>query len=281
MILAALVVTASKATKIFEGLEENNVNLEKVTDALDKTREVLVQINQNTRLSESVKAVVSRDVDKQALREMVFDKLQQQDFDATKEIIEEIANSTPYKELAKQLRAEADGYRNAGNQERISQVIAHIGKLFETYQWAKASALIERLIKAEPLSENAKAMRQQLIDKKNDRKRVLLTAWDDAVKRQATDRSLELLRELDTYLTPNEGLALQEAARQVFRNKLHSLGVQFSLAVSEKRWGKALQTGEEIMQDFPNSKMAEEIREKLDILRDKATAQPEGGGAEG
>jgi hypothetical protein len=35
------------------------------------------------------------------------------------------------------------------------------------------------------------------------------------------------------------------------------------------------------MQDFPNSKMAEEIREKLDILRDKATAQPEGGGAEG
>ena len=279
LILAAVVITASKAAKIFEGLEENNVNLEKVTNSLDKSREVLLQINQNTRLSESVKAVASRDADKQTLREMVFDKLQQQDFEATKEIIDEIARLTPYQELAKQLRTEAEGYRNASNQERINQVIAHIEKLSETYQWAKARALIERLVKAEPASEKAKAMRQRLIDKKNDRKRVLLTAWDDAVKRQATDRSLEFLRELDAYLTPNEGLALQEAARQVFRNKLHSLGVQFSLAVSEKRWAKALQAGEEIMQDFPNSKMAEEIRERLEILKDKAAPQPDGGGA--
>jgi hypothetical protein len=280
LILAATVVTTSKTAKIFNSLEENNANLEKVTDALDKTREVLVQINQNTCLSESVKAVANREADKQALREIVFDNLQQQDFEATKEIIDEISRLTPYQELAKQLRAEAEGYRSAGNQERINQVIEHIERLFDTYQWAKASALIERLIKAEPLSENAKAMRQQLIDRKNDRKKVLLTAWDDAVRRQATDRSLELLRDLDTYLTPNEGLALQEAARQVFRNKLHSLGVQFSLAVSERRWTKAMRTGEEIMQDFPNSKMAEEIREKLDILRDKASLQPEGGGAD-
>ena len=71
------------------------------------------------------------------------------------------------------------------------------------------------------------------------------------------------------YLTPNEGLALQEAARDVFRNKLHSLGVQFSLAVSEKQWAKALETGQQIIHDFPNSRMAEEIREKVDVLRQK------------
>ncbi|MGA1980808.1 MAG: hypothetical protein ABSG99_09685, partial [Sedimentisphaerales bacterium] len=84
---------------------------------------------------------------------------------------------------------------------------------------------------------------------------------------QATDRSLEILRDLDQYLTPNEGLALQEAARDVFRTKLHNLGVQFSLAVSGRQWAKALETGNEIIRDFPNSRMAEEIREKLDILK--------------
>jgi hypothetical protein len=112
-------------------------------------------------------------------------------------------------------------------------------------------------------------MRQKLLDKKEDRKKILLTAWDDAVKRQVTDRSLEILRELDMYLTPNEGLALQEAAKDVFRNKLHNLGVQFSLAVSGRQWDKALQTGRQITRDFPNSKMAEEIREKWDVLKQK------------
>ncbi len=102
------------------------------------------------------------------------------------------------------------------------------------------------------------------------RKKELLAAWDEAVKREQTDRGLEILRELDLYLTANEGLALQEAARSVFRNKLHSLGVQFSLAVSEKDWAKAFETGHQIVRDFPNSRMAEEIRARWDILKQRA-----------
>ncbi len=240
---------------------------------LEKNRSVLTQINQNTRLSETAKTMAFRDADRQSLREAVFDKLQQQDFDTAYEIIDEIAHSTIYQELAEQLRAEADKYHDATDAERVNQVIALIEKLFENYQWAKASSRIERLIKDYPKSEEAKAMRQKLLDKKQERKKILLTAWDDAVKRQDTDRSLEVLRELDLYLTPNEGLALQEAARDVFRNKLHNLGVRFSLAISEKRWDEAVKTGERIMHDFPNSRMAEEIREKWNILKQKLKQQ--------
>ena len=98
---------------------------------------------------------------------------------------------------------------------------------------------------------------------------MLLNLWDDAVKREATDRSLEILRELDIYLTPNEGLALQEAARDVFRNKLHNIGVQFSIAVSGRKWQKALDAGQQIIREFPNSRMAQEIRERLDALKER------------
>jgi len=94
-----------------------------------------------------------------------------------------------------------------------------------------------------------------------------LAAWDDAVKGQETDRSLDILKELDLYLTPNEGLALQEAARDVFRTKLHNLGVQFSIAVTKKQWPSALGIGQQIVKDFPNSRMSEEIRGKLNVLR--------------
>jgi len=268
-LLAAVILILSKTFKILTSLSENGAKLEKITETLEKNRSVLAQINQNTRLSEAAKAIAFRDADMQSLKETVFDKLQQQDFDATYEIIDEIARRVEYRGLAELLRTQANNYRDATDAERVNQVIAHIEKLFEGSQWAKASAQIERLIRDFPKYENAKAMRQKLLDRKEERKKILLNAWDDAIKRQATDRSLEILRELDLYLTPNEGLALQEAAKDVFRNKLHNLGVQFSLAVSGKQWGKAIEAGEQIIRDFPNSRMAEEIYEKWDILKQK------------
>jgi hypothetical protein len=271
--LITLVAMLAAVFRVFNVIKENDKKLEKIAADVEKSREVLLQINQSTRLSETAKAIASRDADRQSLREAVFDKLQQKDFAAANEIIDEIAHSAGYREMANQLRVEADKYRDATDTERVNQVVANIEKLFESFQWTKASAQIERLIEVFPDSEKAKVMRQKLLDKKEERKKVLLTAWDDAVKRQVTDRSLEILQELDMYLTPNEGLALQEAARDVFRNKLHNLGVQFSLAVSSKQWDKALKTGEQIMRDFPNSRMSEEIREKWDILKQKAQQQ--------
>ena len=271
--LSALLAMLSRVFKILDALRDNSTKLEEVTGALEKIHAGLAQINQSTRLSETAKAIAFRDADRQSLREAVFDKLQQQDFDTAYEIIGEIAQRAEYKELAEQLRAETDKYRDATDQERVNQVIAHIEKLFESYQWAKASTQIERLIKAYPNSEKAKEMRQELLDKKEEHKEILLAAWDDAVKRKATDHSLEILKELDLYLTPGEALALQEAASDVFRNKLHSLGAQFSLAVSEKQWVQALQAGQQIVRDFPNSGMAGEIREKMDVLRQKVEQQ--------
>ncbi|MFA5239220.1 MAG: hypothetical protein WC476_05865 [Phycisphaerae bacterium] len=273
VLLVAVILILSKTFRILRSLAENGVKLEKITESLEKDRDILMQINQNTRISETAKAIAFRDANIQSLREAVFDKLQQQDYDATYEIIDEIAMRAEYKGLAEHLRIQANNYRDSTDAERVNQVIAHIEKLFDISQWAKASAQIERLIWDFPKSEKAKAMRQKLLDKKEERKKILFNAWDDAVKRQATDRSLEILRELDMYLTPNEGLALQEAAKDVFRNKLHNLGVQFSLAVSGKQWEKAIETGRQIIEDFPNSKMAEEIHEKWDILEQKAAQQ--------
>ncbi len=271
--ISALLAMLSRVFKILDALRDNSVKLEQVTNALEKISSGLAQINHSTRVSETAKAIAFRDADRQSLREAVFDKLQQQDFSAAEEIINEIAKQPEYKELAEQLRAQTDRYHDATDQERLNQVIAHINKLLDDCQWGRASAQIEGLIKAHPDNEQAKAMRQILLDKKQERKRILLAAWDDAIQKQETDRSLEILKELDQYLTPNEGLALQEAARDVFRTKLHNLGVQFAIAVTEKRWVGALEIGQNIIADFPNSKMSEEIRSKLDVLKQNVQMQ--------
>jgi hypothetical protein len=271
--LIALLVMLSRVSRIVSTLNENSARLEEASKAMESIRDGLLQINHTSRISEAAKAIAFREDDKRSLREAVFERLKQNDFDGAYEIVDEIENHSEYRLLAEELRRQVDNYRNATQDERIDQAIAQVQKLFDGCQWVKASLQIESLIRANPDSEKFKALRQKLVERKEERKRILLAAWDDAVTRQETDRSLEILRELDMYLTPNEALALQEAAKDVFRTKLHNLGVQFALAVSDKHWSNALEIGQQIVRDFPNSRMSVEIREKLHVLRQNVELQ--------
>jgi hypothetical protein len=271
--LIALLTMLSRVFRIATTLNENSARLEEATKAMEAIRDGLLQISHSTRISEAAKAIAFREDDRRSLREAVFERLKQNDFDGAYEIVDEIENRSEYRLLAEELRKQVDSYRNATQDERIDQAIAQVEKWFDACQWVKASLQIESLIRANPDSDKMKALRQKLVERKEERKRILLAAWDDAVTQQETDRSLEILRELDMYLTPNEALALQEAAKDVFRTKLHNLGVQFALAVSDKQWSSALDVGQQIIRDFPNSRMSGEIREKLHVLRQNVGTQ--------
>jgi len=265
--LFALLIMLARVSGIVSTLNENSARLEEASKALANIHDGLMQISRSTRVSEAAKAIAFREEDRRSLREAVFEKLKENEFDGAYEIVDEIENHSEYRLLAEELRRQVDNYRNATEDERIDQGIAQVEKLFDAAQWVKASLQIESLIRLHPESEKIKTLRQRLVERKEERKRILLAAWDDAITRQETDRSLEVLRELDMYLTPNEALALQEAAKDVFRTKLHNLGVQFALAVSDKHWSNALEIGQQIMRDFPNSRMSVEIREKLHVLK--------------
>ncbi len=242
--------------------------LVQISESILINREMLEQAVSSAKLSDAAKVVLYRDTDGQQLRAAVMQKLHQQEIKATYAMIEDIARKTDYQTLAEELKMIADNYRDATEQERINQIAAYIEKLLDQRQWTTASVYIENFIKKFPDSEKALSFRQKLTDKKELRKRQLFAEWDNAVKRQDTDKSLAVLKELDLYLTPSEGLALQEAASEVFKNKLHTLGVRFALCVSEKRWADAILTGKEIIKGFPNSRMADEIRVKMSILRE-------------
>lgn len=273
VVLAALLTMLTRVIKILDALKDNSAKLEELTQAFEQIHIGLAQINKSTRISDTVKSIAFKDADRQSLKEVVFEKLQAKEFNAAKEIIEEIEKHPEYCELAEELKEQADQYQNATEQERMNQIISHIEKLIDDAQWTRASAQIEGLVKANPGSEQARNMRLVLYERKQERKRILLAAWDDAVTSQETDRSLAILKELDSYLTPSEATALQEAASDIFRIKLHTLGVQFSMAVSERRWADALDVGQKIIKDFPNSKMCQEIYAKLDVLKQNVDMQ--------
>ena len=59
---------------------------------------------------------------------------------------------------------------------------------------------------------------------------------------------------------------MQEAARDVFKNKLHGLGVQFSLAVSGRQWDRAIETGRQITAgEYSGIKGFRNVYDKLEI----------------
>ena len=133
----------------------------------------------------------------------------------------------------------------------------------------KAHRVIERLIDADLSNENAKEMRHKLRQAMIFRKKELLSQWKQAINAGEIDKGLAILRELDDYLTPKEGLSLQNTVKELFRKKLDALASKFSNAVAYKQWLSALQIANQIMHDFPNSRIALQVEEKIDTLKQK------------
>ena len=256
-------------------IETSLRQMSKLSDLFNKSHEMLNEINHNSKLTETTKSIAYRDVDRLTLGEAILSKLHQKDFNSTYNMIEAVEAKTEYKELADKLKTAADKYKNASEEERIDQAIKHIEGLAKDQHWSQAYSQAAKLQKFFPESNRTQELPEKLRQMKEEKKKQLLLEWESATKTGNTEQSLTILQELDKYLTPSEGLALQESVSDVFRAKLQSLGVRFSLAVSEKSWETALSAGEEIIKYFPNSRMAHEILEKIDVLRAKVNQDKE------
>lgn len=256
-------------------LRQFSEKLDQGIEAQNRQQTLLLKISQGSRVSDRAKEIIFRDAEQIEIGEAVLGKLHQHDFESAQAMLDAMAGEPRYKELAARLSQMADRYRTATEEGRISQIIHHINGLMDKHLWTQAAAQIENLLTMFSFSEKAKQMPAKLQERKNLYKRTLLAEWDKAIRNKETDRSLEILKELDLYLTPAEALALQESASSVFKTKLHNLGVEFQMAVADKNWSKALHAGKQIVQGFPNSRMAEEIRSKMDILQERARQNPE------
>jgi len=270
---ATLILSFSIVLLLWECVQsskEIEIKLDNLTEVMARSNTLLTQINKASHLSDTAKEIAFQDIEQLELGEAALTQLHQHDFDAVESMLKAMGESPRYQQLGVKLQTIAEKYRTSTEEGRVQQIITHIEELMDQARWAQAAAQIDTLMKMFPYSEKAKSMPSRLRERKDLRKGELLCEWDRAVQAKDTDRSLAILKELDQYLTPTEALALQESASTVFKTKLHNLGVQFTMAVTERNWLSALETGKEIVQNFPNSRMATEIRSKLDILQDRA-----------
>lgn len=229
----------------------------------------------NVQLSDTVRGLMHRDRERTALRLAINEEIIRGDLEAAYALVEQLESRHGYKNEAARLRQEVDiSSRQLGNEkvhEAVEQVRAHLN----SQDWDPARRLMDRLLAEHPNHPEVAELPKVFQVRRGEHKRRLLKEWDDAVRRNEVDRGIEVLKELDQYLTRNEAAALEESARGVFRTKLHNLGLQFSFAVTEHNWQEALDVGKQIVDEFPNSRMAQEVRDRLVVLNKRAAGEDE------
>ncbi|QDV90370.1 hypothetical protein RAS2_14490 [Phycisphaerae bacterium RAS2] len=237
----------------------------------------LQSIAENAPLSDVARSIKHREYERNALRLAINEEIIRGDHEAAYALLEQLEQRHGYRNEADRLRRDVDQSRDRERNEKLQEAVQHVEDLIGHLQWDRARREMDRLL-AEHRNDSAVAELPRLFARRrNEHKRRLLKEWDESVQRNEVDRGLAILKELDQFLTANEAAALEESARGVFRARLHNLGVQFSLAVTEQNWKGALEAGQQIIDEFPNTRMAREVREHMVVLSRRAS---ENGGME-
>lgn len=228
-------------------------------------------IAENSSLSEWAKRIVYREKDYEYLHDTIQGAIVRQDMVAAERLIQELDEEFGLHEEAARLREELASARQATTEEKVAAALKRVYALCEARKWDQARRESERLQAMFPSEARIAGLPHELDLRRQQYKRSLLKEYDEAVRLQDVDRAHRLLFELDQYLAPSEAAAMQESARGVFKAKLQQMGVQFSLAVSEKQFRKAIGIGERLVREFPNSRFAHEIISMLPVLRQRAS----------
>lgn len=248
-----------------------------MAEALEKHAVELRTVAENSQISDLVRSVTHRSRERTSIRLAINEEIIRGDWEAAYALVELLEERHGYRNEAARLRAELDASRANEADVKVHDSVEHVRALMAAHDWDRARRMMDRLMASNGENQEVKDLPQAFHRAWNEHKRRLLKEWDQTVQRNEVDRGIALLKELDHYLTPSEAAALQESARGVFREKLRNMGVQFSLAVSENNWKEALNVGRQIQEEFPNSRMASEVQDRIHVLQKRAREMEEGG----
>ena len=243
-----------------------------INDRLDQLALMLNLLNEQAQLSDRAKAVAYRIKDRDALRRAVAEEMGRQDWEAAMSLADEIERAFGYKGEADRLRGEIIGRQEETKKNAIAEAVAIIDAHTRTEQWNQAIRDAEKLIAVYPEDEQVRNLPLEIDVRRQTFKKQLRGQWNDAVARHDVDASIESLKRLDPYLTPAEAEEMQETARGIFKEKLNNLSSEFSKAVHDQHWADAVRIGETVIRDFPNSRIATEIRQNIEGLRQRLSA---------
>jgi hypothetical protein len=235
------------------------------------TDRLLQQLIDNSMLSDNAKRVLFRDRELGMLRQAIEEDLARGDYNAGLLLCDEMANLFGYREEAEAFRQRIHQAGQASFEAKVRAAMAEFEGVLESRDWARAHREAGRIRRLFPTHAIVQDIDQRIMEARDAHKRELEAQFTDAAAREDVSVSMTLLRQLDRYLTREEAERLAPMAQNVVMKHRDMLGVQFKQAVADHRWSEAAQIGDLIMGEYPNTKMADEVRTMIDVLRVRAS----------
>jgi len=259
---AALYPIASALTSTGHSSEES-----------DPVLTTLKEINNRLLISDSAKRIAYRQRDQEALRRAIREDIDQRDFNAALVLVNELGKTYGLLEESEKYRDEIREHREKELDRSVEAAANRLKELVEKHEFDKAYQEAKKFQRIYHDHNHANELPKRVMQAREQYKLNLEREFLKASERDDVNRAMILLKEMDKYLSEDEAAPFAETARGVIGQARENLGVRFKLAVQDKEWLQAVATGEQIIREFPNSKMADEVRDRLDLLRERAAGQ--------
>lgn len=244
-----------------------------VTLNLHRELAILDSINQRLLLSETAKKITYRSDDMAVLRRTLREDIKRGDYEAALVLVADLAHAYGQREESENFRAEIEEARQKDQEAKITRGVAQLEAKLADHDFDAATKEAARLQRLYPEDIEVANLPHRVAVAKEQYKHELERAFLHANEREEIDRALEIMKLLDKLLTHEEAEPFREVARGVVGKKRDNLGVQFKLAVHDREWTQAVAAGEQIIKQFPNTRMADEVRQSIDQLRANASGQ--------
>ena len=231
------------------------------------------KLMESLQMSENAKRVLFRDRELELFRKTVQEDIERGEFHSALVLCEQMGTEFGAVEEAEQLRTQVNAIIHENHEGRIRNEISNLQQTLEECNWVQAyqdAAKLRRLFPDSPLLHG---IEQRISNVRTEYRHRLEDRFLDAAKRDDIEQAMSLLRELDGYLTPDEARRFRETADNVITTYRESLGARFKMAVGDHRWKQAIEFGDEITRQFPNTKMAQEVLDMIDTIKERSTEE--------
>ncbi|MBL8763856.1 MAG: hypothetical protein JNM07_06265 [Phycisphaerae bacterium] len=244
----------------------------RVYDALDDLLDAVRHLADQAALTDDARRVLNRRAERDMLRRAIEEDIDAGDWSAGLVLCHELAERFGYRADAEEFRARIDVARRASLDTEIADGIARLDGLILQKRWDDAQREAARLVRTNPDSSKVIGLPERVVNARSAYKSDLERRFLDASRDDRIEEAMGLLKELDAYLSPEDAAPYQEMARGVIGKARENLGAQFKIAVHDRDWPTAAAVGRRIINEFPNTRMASEVRRLLDAIISNANA---------
>lgn len=234
------------------------------------------EMNEVSALSDDARRVLNRGRERELLRRAIEEDITAEDWDAAMVLVKELAERFGYRADAEQFRTRIETARFRVVDQRVIEAVDGLDRMITQLRWDEAQREAERITRLFPDSPRVEGLRHRVEAARARYKTDLERRFLVAAEQERIDEAMDLLRQLDQYLSEAEAEPYRELARGVIGKARENLGVQFKMAVQDRAWDRAAEVGERIIDEFPNTRMADEIRGMIDSLRERASGMRTG-----